>query len=638
MPAFGWGASNPRLQAAARTAVGVQLSTKTSAPAAQPMNSSHSASTKPTPVVALIALGVVHRFEPAWLATSVTEAARDHLSAERLSRLVTRALPHLESLVAGLTRRGRPPRDDASAALKQELALTGALLGIATSILAHVSLRRPALRALIVGAWHRLRATHAVSQKRFTDALSLSPRTFRSWLFASARTTPSPHASPLEPTPAPKPPRPRPPRRKRFGFDVLLPDTQLGADTTDLTCFGVPLKLVAAQDIGGRDTNLFEAILVDDAESSDHVIRVFTAALADKPGAQMITDQGSPYLAHATRALLETLEVEHAPQKEADPRGKATVERAFLTVKSIAAPLLGLTDRLSAAVPSLRNPILARAAARLVLVALLRAYQHGARAARTALSARGSIDPDDLARLASESRERARAEERSIRLWLEQFHALYDIKRPLAKFVAAFRRFPLAVLREAERGFQSQAHRIDIKDRASYFAAIARRRMDEYRARRARERKEAEADRERNLNCDKATSQRASWCRDPVAGLNTAFRMLAAQWLPERGVLLAAGAGLGRACLREVLQNLVPLHGTDGAADIARAVLDSFARTDGAQLGRGNGALRSLLEAVLSEVGAAADHNLDVASTGRGRIPWPTGEKQRPPPDEPLRI
>ena len=46
--------------------------------------------------------------------------------------------------------------------------------------------------------------------------------------------------------------RDRGPRRPRFGFDVVLPQTQIGADTTDLNAFGVPLKLVAAQDIGGR--------------------------------------------------------------------------------------------------------------------------------------------------------------------------------------------------------------------------------------------------------------------------------------------------------------------------------------------------------------------------------------------------
>jgi hypothetical protein len=240
------------------------------------------------------------------------------------------------------------------------------------------------------------------------------------------------------------------------------------------------LKLVAAQDIGGRDTDLFDAILVDDAESAEQVERVFRAALADMPGAQMITDQGSPYLAHATRELLEKLEVEHAPQKEADPRGKATVERAFLTVKSIAGPILAITDRLATAFPKLRDPDLARAATRLVVIALVRAYQHGARAARAALLARGAIEPVDLARLAAESRERARAEDRSVKLWLQDVHKLYDIQRPLTAFVAALRRFPLVVLHEAERALRTQVHRDDIRDRASYFAALCRRSMEAF--------------------------------------------------------------------------------------------------------------------------------------------------------------
>ena len=51
-------------------------------------------------------------------------------------------------------------------------------------------------------------------------------------------------------------------------------------------------------------------------------MRVLTEALAERPGSQVLTDQGTPYMAAATRDALDALGAEHAPQKEGDPCGK----------------------------------------------------------------------------------------------------------------------------------------------------------------------------------------------------------------------------------------------------------------------------------------------------------------------------
>ena len=305
---------------------------------------------------------------------SVAAAARSHGgSPERISRLASRAIATFETLIAGWTRIGRPARaQDPAAHDAQELAVTGALLAVATAILAHVPLRAAAIRTLIVGAWLRLQREYpALTQQRFCHLLSLSPRTLRAWI-ARAPTRDG-QRSPL-PDPPP-PPRTRPPRRPRFTFALTVPATQLAADTTDLSAFGVPLKLVAAQDVGGRDQHLFDAVLVDDHESAQLVARVLTEAIKDRPGMQAITDQGTPYMAEAVRTALEHLDADHAPQREGDPRAKATIERAFLTAKSCARPLLALTDRIAECLPSLRHPDLAKALTTLVLTALLRAYQ-----------------------------------------------------------------------------------------------------------------------------------------------------------------------------------------------------------------------------------------------------------------------
>ncbi len=98
----------------------------------------------------------------------------------------------------------------------------------------------------------------------------------------------------------------------------------------------------------------------DDHEHAEHVTNVLTAAIAGRQGMQVITDQGTPYMAKVTRDALEQLGAEHAPQREGDPPGKATVERGFGILKTIAAPLFALSDRAASVVPALCNVELAR--------------------------------------------------------------------------------------------------------------------------------------------------------------------------------------------------------------------------------------------------------------------------------------
>jgi hypothetical protein len=249
----------------------------------------------------------------------------------------------------------------------------------------------------------------------------------------------------------------------------MLPDTQLAADTTDLCAFGVPLKVIATQDVGGRDQDLCASVVVDDHESAELIVQAFTAALTGRPGMQAVTDQGTPYMAELTRAALDALGAEHAPQREGEPTDKATIERAFASLKSFARPLLEVSDRIARAVPALASAALAKAATTLLLTALLRAYQAGARAARRAGEQRAGISTEALARAAEQSRREAHAHDTSVRLLLEDIHAAYELDVPRGTFVRTHRRFPLEVLREAQRAFAAQAHRGDIKKRASYF-------------------------------------------------------------------------------------------------------------------------------------------------------------------------
>jgi hypothetical protein len=417
-----------------------------------------------------------------------------------------------------------------------------------------------------------------------------------------------------------------------------LPDTQLAADTTDLTAFGVPLKLLAVQDVGGRDQDLLDSVVVEDHECAQTVVRLLANALAGLQGAQVLTDQGTPYMATDTARALEQLEAEHAPQREADPRAKATIERAFETIKSVAGPLLALTDRLAAVLPALRDATLAKAAARVLLAAVLRAYQLGARATRRALEARATLSPDELAHLAARHRDEARATDRSARLLLAHIHAIYSLPGACKTFVNDLRLYPLEVLHRAEKAFRSQVHRDDIRDRRSYFAAIVRRLNDEHRADRdRREREQAQLVRlHEQLAADEALA--AARRADPAAFLREALDTIAAMWSSERGELLFGGVGLGTGWLHRALTFLVERHDHLAARDVARGVFANFALDWTERLGApGLAAVERLLLVKLDAMSPTetfAPCQPSIASTTLD----PAGPKQRPPPSAELRF
>ena len=439
----------------------------------------------------------------------------------------------------------------------------------------------------------------------------------------------------VAPQTPPRTPRKRPPRRPRFGFDVTLPDTQLAGDTTDLKTFDVPLKLIAAQDIGGRDQNLLDSIIVEDHECAELVVRVLTEAIDGRPGIQVITDQGTPYMAEATQQALDELEAEHAPQKEGDPLGKATVERAFGTVKTLARPLLKITNRIAQAFPALRCTDLAKAATKLVLTALLKAYQAGARAAHRAAKEHSTVDAEKLAALAEQSRQKARADERSRRLLLTHVHRAYDIKQPLNKFVHMMRPFSLPILQQAKQAMATQSHRTDITNWSLYFRGIARNVKKIYDQLQARKNASQQTfERIEQKNRERKT-QHAAFEADPASWLMAALRLIAAQWIPDSGHLLAGGTGLGTKYLKDAIASLTKLHGHAAAVDIARGVFTHFQRDQLHKIGpAGVNAVGALLQRHLPPT--ATDPNTPPCTQQFGStILQKTGPPTAPGPPKP---
>jgi len=580
----------------------------------------------------MVCLTIVRRVHPAWLAVTVTDAAREvHVNPERISRLAAKAQVLFERALDPLLRRGRPPKDRQADAQAQRLAVTQALLGIATRVLAHLSWRKPAVRALVVGAYLRLRQEQpGLTQKDFCEALALSPRTLRHWL---AHPEPEASASPVAPPPPPKSPRRRPPRRPRFGFQLVLPGTQLAADTTDLSTFGCPLKLIATQDIGGRDQDLLQSVIIDDHESAELVVQAFSEAIDGHEGFQAIVDQGTPYMAQATKQALEDLGAEHAPQVEGTPTDKATIERAFETAKSIAAPLCALSDRLARKLPALKNTRLAIALATLLVTALLKAYQAGARAQQRAHVQRQGLERDELLDVAREHRERSRAEDRSRRLLLEFIHDAYDLGRPRTRFVRSLRRFPLVVLQRAERAFRGQVHRDDIRNRAAYFCAIVRNLHEDYCAERARQRAHQEQRRRQQARQDEHAAQLQARDESPAAWLREALEALAAQWQPRSRTLLYGGIGIGRHWLIDAVALLCDRHGPAAARDIANGVFWSFAAHCVDRIGQdGISAIRAVLVEHLPPCPQDADQARCAQDFAAAILPH-TGQKRRPAPE-----
>ncbi len=406
-----------------------------------PSPASQESASKSSLLLALVCASIVADHDRSWLARPVaqlipTEGPRP----EWVSRVKAKVRAAFAGLIDAATRRGRPPsprHDDR--ALRNE-----ALLAVATRLLSLSTLpvRRRAVQDELVCAFDRVHREYGVTAREFCVALALSERTFRSWQHRPAK--------PPSPPPPPKPPAP--PRNDRntgrFSLEVTAPDTQLGGDTTDLCVLGIDLKLVGVQDLGDRERCLFDAFAVDEHECSELIAGAVVDAAASREGMQFITDQGTPYLAEAAAQAYDALGLEHAPQREHTPTEKATVERGFGTVKNALAPLLAVLNRLASAVPSLRQPVLARHVATLLVATFLRVYAAGRRHLGHPLDGQ---DPDVLRAIVEEQRDRARAEARSVRLFLEAVHAEYAMQGSSEKFVRTFRRYPLEDLHDAER-------------------------------------------------------------------------------------------------------------------------------------------------------------------------------------------
>lgn len=555
--------------------------------------SSHILTKKPSAILAAIALAIVHRFDPHWVAVPLHQASdKAGLSSERLSRLATRAISAFTVLVVSLTRLGRPAKTQNISSRKdqQELATAKALLEVATQLLDNHKPRGPNVRSLLVGAYLRLMADNTIhmTQKYFCQTLSISERTMRSWL----KTSNLPSTIAANPSTNKNNPPPKKPKRisphGRFSLELIPPQTQYAGDTTDIEVFGTGLKFIALQDVGSRDQRLLEAVKIDESETAQHVSQLIIEQLSSVPGAQLIVDQGKPFIANLTQDVCDSIDIDLAVQKEGHPEAKATLERAFGSVKGIAQNLSSVTNRVAEAIPCLKQSELAKMFGRLLIIALLRAYTAGSRASQRGMEARQNVSLEHIEELSAIAREKARAEYRSKRLFLSEIYHLYNLgdktaKQPQGKksytlqlFIKFLRTYPLTVLQEAEKNLRKQVHRGDIKQRGAYYAAIVRNRFDEWKVQEAKRRREKAEDKERQSNIVRCLEERTFFESHPELWLMASLENLSCQAKPD-GTLLFDGAGIGKAGVQLSLKRLSDMHGSSGR-DTAGGVFDQFRR------------------------------------------------------------
>jgi hypothetical protein len=398
---------------------------------------------------------------------------------------------------------------------------------------------------------------------------------------------------------------------------------------------GVDLKLVGVQDLGDRERCLFDAFAIDVRECSELVGRVVADAAVGLEGVQFITDQGTPYVAEAAQQAYAAIGVEHAPQREGTPTEKATVERGFGTIKNALAPIFAVLDRLAAAVPQLQRPPLAQSVATLLVATFLRVYAAGRRHLGHPLDGH---DPDVLRAIVEEQRERARAEDRSVRLFLEAVHAEYAMAGSSEAFVRAFRRYPLDDLKEAERRIRSRACRCHVRACDRYFAAVVRDVHDHAVRCRSAERRQRIADAQARRARADADARAAGLDAHPERRLLEGLDVLADTWLPGSGAFVA-DAQLARLWLRRAVAAIF-LRQPLGAPDFIEAQLRSWFAAHPTFPQPLCEAVRAVLRGVITDVRHATKPNLLASLVGVILPPStrPPHDNKRPPPPPHLRI
>lgn len=514
---------------------------------------------KPSEMLALVCASIANEYNNNWISAPMAELARcEGVRPERISRAKSRVFQAMEKLVASSTRRGRKKETEKDSARVEVLE---SLLKVSADLNRHAPLYRRDLQDQLVECFKRLKAAHKITSRMFCNFLGLKERTFRSWRKRPVR-IPKP-----VPTPSEKKKKKRHPGETgRFSLFKLIPGLTAQADTTDVELLGVPLKLIAVQDPGDRKRKLLEGFHLDARESAQEVIEVVQGTLA--PGTQLATDQGSPFMAEAARLAYEDRQVDHAPQREGTPTDKATLERAFGTLKQAMEPLFALTNHMAAVVPGLKNTQMAQSLGKLLIAIFLRVWFT---AANTEPHPLENVPASQLHVIAEQMREDIRKEEKSKKLFLAQIHDMYRMDGSKTSFVRVHRHHALEDIRETEQILRSKACRCQTRCCDRYFTGILQNVAERNIPCRRAQRNEQTQRHDRKKEKDQMDKDRSLLLEHPDRMLSEGMDILSFLWKPALKSLLSTGKAPGRNMLKEAISILAernPLNWHDQCAAV----------------------------------------------------------------------
>jgi hypothetical protein len=511
----------------------------------------------PADQATLFCLAVVRARWPHQIPTLSAAAGELGVSRRQAARLRRRFLEPLVGLIE--QNRPGPRRSDGEAqAAGRRMALLEALLALARGVIVSAGMAglAPGLREAVVKAIADLRTQHGLSYEDVALQVGLCARTLRRWrselragraLAPKSRTPQKPHGkvpaaleqaivlftalhasdslahlhrrfvreqSPLCATHGhPKlsygafrrcagrscnPPDPagHRPRRGRDDPEKIPLRALALMDTSDLTCFGFPFKLIPFMEAHSR--SIFAHQLCD-RETAERVEQVLTEGAARTGGVLGLrVDRGAPYLAQLTVAAAGEQGIDMRVARARTATDKATLERFFLTLKGALSDVFSCLD-LHAAGPGdlLWRQNLARTIASAVIAGYLRwgypfiPQPHiDGRCPAERLGDGAPVDADTIRQILAR---RAQHHEHA-RTVAGELHEHYGFRWSMKRWLRAVRGYRAEDLREAARRFDrillQTCFTCDPRRNPRYLLAIIRTVAEQRRAQQRSERSE----------------------------------------------------------------------------------------------------------------------------------------------------
>jgi len=464
----------------------------------------------------LFCLSVVRTHWPTQVPTLSDAAGELGVSRKQASRLRRRFFATLVALIKNTNRPGRKRPSGPAEVAGRRMALLEALLALARGVIVSAGMAglAPGLREAVMRAIEDLRTTHGLTYEEVALQVGLCARTLRRWrselreglaLGPKSRAPKNPHGklpgeleqaiaifTALHPSDSlahlhrrfvteqaklcakhghPKlsygafrrcagrphnqaDPAGHIPRRGRDDPQQIPLRALALMDTSDLTCFGFPFKLIPFMEAHSR--GIFAHQLCD-RETAESVEQVLTEGAARTGGVLGLrVDRGTPYMAQVTVEAAGEEGIDMRVARAHTATDKATIERFFLTIKDALRDVFSCLDLRSGPGDPQWRKTLARTIASAVIAGYLRwGYPYipqphiDGRAPAERLGDCAPVDADTISQILDR---RAQHHEHA-RTVAGELHDHYGFRWSMKRWLRAVRDYRAEDLREAARRF-----------------------------------------------------------------------------------------------------------------------------------------------------------------------------------------